>query len=110
LATTRVRGEIPAAGLAVLYGPPGSGNSFMALDHTFRIAQERPVLYVAADRAPGYAARKLAWCELHKRGPGRAYFLPHAVNLLDAVDTAALIQAAEPIRPALIVIDTLSRE
>ena len=65
--------EIPATlGVTLLYGPTGSGKSFVALDYAFQIAQTGPVVYVAAEGAAGYAARVLAWRKHHGQGRGAA--------------------------------------
>ena len=104
--------EIPANSLAILYGPSGSGKSFVALDYSLRIAQQEPVLYVAAEGVEGYAARKIAWCRFHGLGAGHLHFVPQAVNLLDPTGVELLIAACDqvqPVRPVMIVIDTLAR-
>jgi hypothetical protein len=104
-----IPGEIPARSLTVLYGPSGTGKSFVALDYAFRIAQTAPVLYVAAEGVYGFAARKLAWCRLNKLPAGQAWFLPQAIDLLGNLAALDLIHTAAPLQPALIVVDTLAR-
>ncbi len=102
-------GEIPAHSLTVIYGPPGSGKSFVTLDYSLRVAQTQPVLYVAGEGAVGYAARKMAWCRHHHSGPGQLFFIPRAVNLLDRADVDGLIAACHGVRAVMIVLDTLAR-
>jgi len=104
-----VEGEIPEASFAVLYGATGSGKSFVALDYAFRIAQQRPVVYIAAEGAHGYAARKLAWCKHHKQPAGHLYFITVPPNLLNTGEVGEIIAAVATIQPALVVVDTLAR-
>lgn len=115
--------------LAVVYGRPGAGKSFLALDFALSIAtgtwwcgrQVAPgrVLYVAAEGAGGLSQRKLAW-QRHKNvlTVERITWLPMAVNLLDIAQSEALASlsaemkpglAAPTVKPALVVIDTLAR-
>ena len=101
--------EIPAESFMVLYGPTGSGKSFVALDYALRIAQGAPVVYVAAEGAHGYAARKLAWCRHHKLPAGKLFFIAVAPNLLDTADVAEIVAAVAEVQPVLIVVDTLAR-
>lgn len=68
----RVRGILPTEGLAALYGPPGCGKSFLALDLLAAIAEGRPWFDYAAVAAPcvylglegeaGVAQRVRAYC------------------------------------------------
>lgn len=104
-----IAGEIPESSFAVLYGPTGSGKSFVALDYALRIAQQVPVVYIAAEGAHGYAARKLAWCRHHKLPPGQLYFIAVAPNLLDEHQVDELIATVTEVKPALVIVDTLAR-
>lgn len=101
--------EIPAESLAVLYGPTGSGKSFITLDYSLRIAQEQPVVYVAAEGAHGYASRVLAWCKHHKLTAGKIRFIAVAPNMLDLGDVAEVVSTVAEVKPVLVVIDTLAR-
>lgn len=107
--------------LAVLYGRPGGGKSFLAIDYALHVATGSwwqghetvagNVLYVAAEGRRGLGIRQRAW-RLHNRHHNpvdRIHWLPRAVNLLDPVYAAALIQIADDLRPQLVVIDTLAR-
>jgi predicted transcriptional regulator len=104
-----IPGEIPEGAFTVAYGPTSAGKSFVCLDYALRLAQSMPVVYVAAEGAAGYAARKLVWCEHHKQGAGRLYFIGEAVNMLDPREVDAFTAAIIAIAPRLIVIDTLAR-
>ena len=96
-------------GLNVVFGPSGSYKSFYALDASLRIAQTRPVIYIAGEGVGGLNKRVLAWCEHNKCGPGNAHFLGRAVNLLDVRQVNNLCEVAALLKPALIVFDTLAR-
>jgi len=101
--------EIPAESLVSLYGASGSGKTFVALDYAATTAQAAPVVYIAGEGVVGLAARKLAWCKHHQRGAGELFFVPHAVNLLDGAEVGALISLIAPLRPVLLIVDTLAR-
>ena len=114
----RVRGVLPAVGLAALYGPSASGKSFLAFDMAAAIAEGRrwfdcrvnaaPVVYAALEGEAGFKLRAQAW----ETSRGRA--LPDALHLmlqpfkltdsLDVVDLAAVVPAG-----AVVVLDTLNR-
>lgn len=101
--------EIPTESLVALYGASGAGKTFVALDYAATTAQAAPVVYIAGEGAVGLAARKLAWCRHHQHGAGELFFVPQAVNLLDEAEVSALIGLIAPLRPALLVVDTLAR-
>lgn len=108
--TWLVKGEIPKHGLTLVYGPTAGGKSFLTLDYAFQVAQTRPVVYVAAEGAAGYAARVLAWSIHNKdKDTGQLYFVGEAVNLLDHAAVNEFIAAVAELRPALVIIDTLAR-
>ncbi len=103
--------------VAALYGPPGAGKSLVALDWSARVAQQGPVLYIAAEGAHGLPRRRRAW-ELAHPGqqipPRRLVFQLTASNLLDPAHVAELVgrvqQAQAELGPLrLVVVDTLAR-
>ena len=114
----RVRGVLPAVGLAALYGPSASGKSFLALDMAVAIAEgeswfgcrvhQSLVLYLALEGEGGFKLRAAAW-EAHT---GRA--LPDGLRMVmqgftltapqDVADLAAVIPAG-----TVVFIDTLNR-
>ena len=114
----RVRGVLPAVGLAGLYGPSASGKSFLALDMAAAIAEGQrwfdcrvesaPVVYVALEGEAGFKLRAQAW-EAHR---GRT--LPAGLHIVlqpfkltepqDVVDLAAVVPAG-----AVVFLDTLNR-
>jgi putative DNA primase/helicase len=114
----RVRGVLPAVGLAGLYGPSASGKSFLALDMAAAIAEGQrwfdcrvesaPVVYAALEGEAGFKLRAQAW-EAHK---GRT--LPAGLHMVlqpfkltdprDVNDLAAVVPAG-----AVVFLDTLNR-
>ncbi len=114
----RVRGVLPAVGLAALYGPSASGKSFLAFDMAASIAEGRhwfdcrveaaPVVYAALEGEAGFKLRAQAW----ETSRGRS--LPDGLHLMlqpfkltegqDVLDLAAVVPAG-----AVVVLDTLNR-
>jgi hypothetical protein len=108
--------------LAVLYGPAGAGKSFLALDLAFSVVTGTPwhghvvqpgaVVYIAAEGGGGLAERVQAWMTAHQiTSIDDAWYVLGAVNLLDEDEvTACLAELAElPVRPVLLIVDTLPR-
>ena len=105
---------------AVLYGPPGVGKSFLALDFALSIAtgqsglveprNEGLVVYIAAEGHGGLRSRVEAW-EVTYYEATNIRFLPEAVNFLLDLDSKRLLLALEtlPARPRLIIVDTMAR-
>lgn len=106
--------------LAVLFGLPAGGKSFVAIDWAISVAtgevwaghpvHRGPVLYLAAEGRAGLAQRVEGW----EAGHGGVMadgvlWLPRAVNLLDAGDVERLAELVQRERPGLIVVDTLAR-
>lgn len=114
----RVRGVLPAVGLAALYGPSASGKSFLAFDMAAAIAEGQrwfdcrveaaPVVYAALEGEAGFKLRAQAW----EASRGRA--LPDGLRMMlqpfkltdgqDVIDLAAVVPAG-----AVVVVDTLNR-
>jgi hypothetical protein len=107
--------------VAVLYGKPGCGKSFVALDWALcvgtglpwqgRDVRGGPVLYVAAEGLRGLGRRVQAWRQAFQGAPWppRVAFFPRPVNLLDQRQAATLIALAGQEQYALVVIDTFNR-
>lgn len=98
-----------ARGLNVVFGASGAFKSFYVLDAALRTAQSVPVAYVAAEGAGGLNGRVDAWCNYHKTPAGDLSFICEEVNLRDTTAIASLVRALTPVKPKLIVIDTLAR-
>ena len=114
----RVRGVVPAVGLAGLYGPSASGKSFLALDMAAAIAEgsrwfdcrvvAAPVVYAALEGEGGFKLRAQAW----ETDKGRT--LPDGLHMVlqpfkltepqDVTDFATVLPAG-----AVVFLDTLNR-
>lgn len=105
-----VPNEIPENGLVVLFGQPGIGKSFIALDYSLWIGLLSPVLYVAAEGYRGFANRVSAWSQHFKHEPGEVWFASGntALTLLDPVTVEKFVNSAMPKKPKMIVFDTLA--
>lgn len=117
-----VRGVLPATGFAAVYGPSGSGKSFLALDLCAAIADgsewfgrrvtAAPVAYVCLEGEAGLSKRAKAWSVRNRRGlPDRLRFITQPLDLRQSADIADLSAAvvAAGGRGGLLVIDTLNR-
>lgn len=122
-----IDGFLAKSGPAVMFGHPGCGKTFLALDIAAHVAEGRPwagrhveggpVLYVVAEGVTGFKNRLSALFDngIMSRAAPFAY-IPTPINLQSPDgDIAALIatlkhfaQAAGK-EPALVVIDTLSK-
>lgn len=123
-----IKGLMPSERLLVLYGPPGIGKSFLALDAAIHVAagrdwagcrvdkRGRGVVYVASEGARGFRQRVVA--AIASRGIGSDIpfaLIEEAPDLGSEGDLNRLIRdikaqsLALGIDPALIVLDTLSR-
>lgn len=111
LPPTEVLGETRfiARGLNVVFGTSGAFKSFYTLDAALTIAQHLPIIYVAAEGSGGLSKRVSAWCEHNDQPPGQAHFVCEEINLLDSSHVKALIAIATPIKPAVVIFDTLAR-
>jgi hypothetical protein len=114
----RIRGVLPATGVAALYGPSASGKSFLALDMAAAVAgghrwfdcrvDAAPVVYAALEGEAGCKLRVEAW-EAHQ-----ARKLPDGLRMVlqpfklterqDVIDLAAVVPSG-----AVVFIDTLNR-
>ncbi|KQB56016.1 MULTISPECIES: AAA family ATPase [Acidovorax] len=114
----RVRGVLPAVGLAALYGPSASGKSFLAFDMAAAIAEGQrwfdcrveaaPVVYAALEGEAGFKLRAQAW----ETSRGRA--LPDSLRIMlqpfKLTDSQDVIDLADVVpRGAVVVLDTLNR-
>lgn len=117
-----VRGVLPAQGLAAMYGPSGSGKSFLALDLFAAVGEGRawfghrvevkPVVYVALEGEAGSKIRAEAWAKHHGRPlPDALRMVLQPFRLTDAQDQADLVAAILGAGGlgAIVVLDTLNR-
>lgn len=114
---------LPRQGLITLYGQPGQGKSFVALDIALSIAEgvpwlgqhvtrQGPVIYIAAEGGRSIKHRVEAW--MLSQGLEQveaANFVLSSIDVRDQDAVESFIQKieSEDLYPELIVIDTLSR-
>lgn len=98
-----------ARGLNIVFGASGAYKSFYVLDAALRVAQSLPVAYIAAEGAGGLNARVSAWCKYRDSPPGDLHFACEEINLRDTTAVSNLSRTLQPVKPKLIVIDTLAR-
>lgn len=116
-----VKGYITLDSLIVLFGDPGCGKSFLAIDIACHVATGTPwhgcpvkpgtVLYIAGEGRNGLSKRFRAWFERHGERPRNLLVCTVPIALTDPAAIAALVAEirAMPETPALIVIDTVNR-
>jgi hypothetical protein len=117
----RVRGVLPERGIAALYGPSGSGKSFLALDLLAAVAAGRPwfgrrvkpapVTYVALEGEAGISQRIQAHQDKHGPLAAGFRFLLQALDIRKPADRADLVAAARAAGcvGGVLAIDTLNR-
>jgi len=114
----RVKGVLPAVGLAALFGPSASGKSFLALDMAAAIAQgtswfgcrtrSAAVIYVALEGEGGFKNRVAAWEHEHGRSiPPDLNFVMQPFKVADLQDLDDLASVVP--KGSVIFIDTLNR-
>lgn len=115
-------------GLAIVYGDPGSGKSFITIDMALRLAmgwdwhgskaKRVGVLYIAGEGVRGLGKRVKGWRRHHKVAAGADapfVLMPVAAQLLEPADRAKLLRTIDAAIAkigfdiGLIVIDTVSR-
>lgn len=130
---------IPVNGLTALYGEPGDGKTFIALDMALSVASGLPwqghpvrkgfVVYISAEGGAGIGKRVAAWLKHHQAEPGQflASFVVCAVQVhpdSDDIDNvihktlyrqeyqeflANALEPDEPPPPLFVIVDTLAR-
>ena len=124
-----VEGLIIDESLAFLYGPPGCGKSFIAIDIALSIATKQaewferqihksgPVLYISSEGTGDMKHRVMAWEQAKgvKTDEHPFALLRSPVNFMDPQDIQKLLQTVQTVvdkfneNPVLIVVDTVSR-
>lgn len=114
----RIRGLLPANGLAAIYGPSASGKSFLAFDMAAAIAsgeswfgcyvEHATVVYAALEGEGGFKLRAQAW-ETHRDRslPDRLHLMLQPFHLTNPQDVRDL--AAVTPKHSVVFIDTLNR-
>lgn len=115
-----VRGVLPTQGIGAIFGPSGSGKSFLTLDLLAAIAcgtewfglrvKTAPVLYIGLEGEAGIAQRVNA--RRNEHGPAsRVRYLLTPLDIRTRSDRAALVEAVKAAGWAggVLCIDTLNR-
>lgn len=115
----RIKGILPTRGLAAIFGPSGSGKSFLATDIAASIAlgndwfghrvRKCPVTYVALEGEGGFPKRLLAWAQYNEHPlPDDLQFIIN--QPFDITNPVHVRQLATVIpKDSVIIIDTLNR-
>lgn len=114
----RVKGVLPAEGLAALFGPSASGKSFLALDMAAAIAEGRSwfgcrthktsVVYVALEGEGGFKNRVTAWERENLSSiPTALNFVMQPFKINEQQDIEDLTSVVP--KDSVIFIDTLNR-
>jgi hypothetical protein len=126
VSTTRnylIKGLLPRSGLAVIWGPPKCGKSFVAFDAAMHIAigreysgrrvQRGVIVYCALEGGGGFAARVEAWrkSKLNDDDPRGIPFslLDVPLDLITECDELVASIRAQVAQPSVVFIDTLNR-
>lgn len=127
-----VRGLLMEDALAMIYGEPGAGKSFLVLDLALsmafghetwggRRAAPGEVVYVAGEGQHGLGARVQAWCTNRDEWPADDYCpfeavtssgvlsIERADQALARIGEAVARMREHDVTPRLIIVDTLSR-
>ena len=116
------KGIITQHGLSVMYGAPGAGKSFVALDMALSICTGTPwqgmptregkVLYIAGEGVGGLGKRLKAW-EAHNgvRESGNLKVLPIAVNFRETGEVEKLMRSIDAAGDGwtAVFVDTVAR-
>lgn len=117
----RVRGVLPMEGIAAIFGPSGSGKSFLVLDLLASVAsggewfgckaKAAPVLYVALEGEAGIAQRVQAFQTKHGPVDPGFRFLLQSLDIRNPTDRADLVQAIQAAgwSGGVVCLDTLNR-
>lgn len=121
-----VRGLLERDALALVFGDPGCGKSFLAIDIALSVAtgtpyfgrevEQGPVIYIAGEGLNGIKRRLMAWSKArgisHDDAPLYISLMPAV--LTEAEEAAFVFKAIEEVKakdgmPVLVVIDTVAR-
>jgi hypothetical protein len=117
-----IKGVLPQAGLAVIYGASGSGKSFAVLDMGMAIARGQDwrgrrvkqgrVAYIAAEGADGFRKRLAAYAQHYEAPLDDVPFcvLGAAPNLMEEKDTAHVVLGIKAAGGAdVVIVDTFAQ-
>lgn len=116
-----IKGVLPQEGLAAIYGPSGSGKSFLVIDLAMAVAtgkpwftlrtKKTPVVYCALEGEGGIAQRVVAYQSRYGPCVDQMRFLLQPFNLLAELEVAALGKAIidTGCGGGVTILDTLNR-
>jgi hypothetical protein len=116
-----VRGLLEQQSLSVIYGAPGEGKSFVALDIAISVSRgtswqgrevtRGPVVYVFGEGGRGLQKRLHAWIRSNDGRLGNIFFICSPVQVYRSEDLPALATQIEQhnLKPSLVVFDTFAR-
>ena len=117
-----VDGLLTKHGFSVLYGEPGAGKSFLAIDMALSVAygkawhnnpvQKGAVLYIAGEGVGGLGKRIKAWQAHHKlTADVPFYVLPTAVRFREPEDVERLLRTIDNLdtKFSAVFVDTVAR-
>jgi RecA-family ATPase len=106
-------------GFTVMYGPPKSGKTFVALDWALSMAsgmswhghetEPAPVLYVSGEGAGGLHSRVTAWKKANGKQSSRLYFIPFGARIVERDHVVQLKNDLHATGARLLIVDTLAR-
>ncbi len=111
---------LPKTDLAMIYGAPSSGKSFVALDLAFAIAhgftwfnrktEAGPVVWIAAEAAGAMRNRARAYAQARGIDPVTTDLrvVEQTLSLMNQEDVSALTDVLVEVMPKLIIVDTLA--
>lgn len=118
----RIKDIIPETGIAAIYGPSGSGKSFLAIDMALSIAKGEkwfdnkvkpcPVVYITLEGESGLSNRLAAYKRHCGSIDGNVKFiLGKPLNMLEPTDISVLYDdlIKEEMIGGVVIIDTLNR-
>jgi len=116
--TWRLKGIFPQVGLAAIFGPSGSGKSFLSFDLGACIAKgdewfgiktsQCDVTYIQLEGEAGLKNRVTAWEQEHKQPlPANFRFIIQPFQLISGLDLTGVLEVLP--RDGVIFIDTLNR-
>jgi RecA-family ATPase len=111
---------IPDGALAVLYGPPGVGKSFVAMDLAQSVGaglrwmgrrtRQGAAVYVAAgEGVSGLGARIEGWESQRGLAVEDVHYLTEAVQLHQSASVNKFLNTIRQLDPVVVIIDTLAR-
>ena len=117
-----IKDYMPQGSMSMIYGPPGSGKTFLALDMALHIAhgiswhgkdvEQGSVMYIAGEGVGGLRKRLQAWhINKNLKPTAPLHIIPVAVGLLDDQEIDNLITTIQILAKdiKMVVFDTVAR-